>query len=190
MRSSLTLFLLVLGASSPAWAAPQFCGTPEGKAEQLICSDPELQSRDSALATIYATARSKAKPAQLKRLAMEQKGWWNGVRDCWKADDLRACVVTNYELRTVELQTSWALVPSHAPLRFHCADGADIDVTYFDTQPPSLVATRKREKSLMRATPAASGAHYVGRNESLWEHQGTVRLTWGYEAPETTCTKR
>jgi uncharacterized protein len=121
--SSLTLFLLVLGASSPAWAAPQFCGKPEGTAEQLICSDPELQSRYLSLAATYAAARSKAKPAQQKGLALEQKGWWNGVRDCWSADDLRACVITNYELHTVELQTGWALVPSHAPVHFHCADG-------------------------------------------------------------------
>ncbi|MYM68701.1 hypothetical protein GTP45_17945 [Pseudoduganella sp. FT55W] len=149
-----------------------------------------MQSRDAALAVIYAAARAKAKPTQQKRLAVEQKGWWNGVRDCWKADDLRACIVTNYELRTVELQTSWSLAPSHAPVHFRCADGADIDVTYFDTQPPSLIATRKQEQSLMRAALAASGARYIGRNESLWERQGEVRVTWGYQAPETTCSKR
>lgn len=184
----LSLFLLAL--SSSAWAAPQFCVQPNGKAEQLICSDPELQTRDKSLNAIYAQAQQKAKPALRKRMAVEQKGWRSGVRDCWKADDLHACVVSAYELRTVELQTTWALVPSHGPLRFRCADGADIGVTYFETQPPSLVATRKNEQSLMRAAPAASGARYVGRNESFWEHQGEVRLTWGYQAPETICVKQ
>jgi hypothetical protein len=67
-------------------------------------------------------------------------------------------VASGYELRTVELQTSWKLVPAHGPLHFRCADGADIDVTYFETQPSSLIATRKGEQSLMRSAPAASGA--------------------------------
>lgn len=185
-----TLFLLVLGVSSEALATPQFCRQPEGKAEQLICSDPDLQARDQSLNAIYAAARAKARPAQRKLLAAEQKGWRAGIRDCWKADDLRACVINGYEMRTLELQTGWALVAARAPLRFRCADGIDISVTYFETQPSSLVATRKDEKSLMRVAPSASGARYVGRNESLWEHQGEVRLTWGYQAPETICTKQ
>lgn len=184
----LSLFLLAIGSS--AWAAPQFCNHPDGKAEQLICSDSDLQARDKSLNAIYAVAKQKAKPAQQKLLAAEQKGWWRGIRDCWKVDDLQACVASGYELRTVELQTTWRLVPAHGPLHFRCADGADIDVTYFETQPPSLIATRKGEQSLMRSAPAASGARYVGRNESFWEHQGEVRITWGYQAPETTCVKQ
>ena len=66
------LFLLFLASS--AWAAPQFCAHPDGKAEQLICSDPELQARDKSLTAIYAAARQKAKPTQRKRMAVLQQG--------------------------------------------------------------------------------------------------------------------
>jgi hypothetical protein len=37
---------------------------------------------------------------------------------------------------------------------------------------------------------AASGARYVGRNESLWEHQGEAVIQWGYGAPELSCRKQ
>ena len=34
---------------------------------------------------------------------------------------------------------------------------------------------------------SASGARYVGRNESLGEHAGESLLTWGYGAPSQHC---
>jgi len=41
----------------------------------------------------------------------------------------------------------------------------------------------------MLAVPSGSGAHYQGRNESFWEHQGEALVTWGYGAKEMTCKK-
>ena len=42
----------------------------------------------------------------------------------------------------------------------------------------------------MYLQPSASGARYQGRNESLWEHQGEARITWGPRAPQMRCAKR
>ncbi len=35
--------------------------------------------------------------------------------------------------------------------------------------------------------PATSGARYQGRNDTLWEHEGKARITWGYNTPEMRC---
>lgn len=167
---------------------PDFCRKPQAKADQLICTDTALLTAEQQLASVYQTALAKAGKRERKAMAVEQRGWRAGVRDCWKADDLPTCVAQHYELRTVELQTRWQLVPSRGPFTFECPGGAVLTVRYFETLPASLVASYKGEDSLMRIAPAASGARYTGRNESLWEHQGEVRVVWGYGAPEIVCT--
>ena len=57
-------------------------------------------------------------------------------------------------------------------------------VTWFDTDPPSLMAQRGEEASLMFLQPSASGSRYVGDDESLWEWHGRTRIVWGYRNPE------
>ena len=75
------------------------------------------------------------------------------------------------------------------PFTFRCVgDGAgEVVVNFFATDPPTLIAERGDSVSLMYAAPAASGARYVGRNESFWEHQGEAAVVWGYGAPTLTC---
>lgn len=184
--------LLISSALLPAAYAqlPAFCAESTAKAEQLICGDADLLRAEARLAQAYAAARVKAGVRDRKRLALEQKGWRAGVNDCWKAQDLRACVADGYALRTAELQTAWALVPARPPVVFTCADGVDVTVTYFETEPGSLVARRGAATSLMRSAPAASGTHYIGRNESIREHQGVADVTWGYGAPPVACRPR
>ena len=62
--------------------------------------------------------------------------------------------------------------------------------TYFQTDPPTLIAERGDQVSLMYLQRSASGAKYQGRNESLWEHQGEATITWGYGAKEMRCTTK
>ena len=59
--------------------------------------------------------------------------------------------------------------------------------SFFATDPPTAIAQRGDQVSFMVQQPAASGARYQGRNESLWEHQGEARIAWGYESPEMQC---
>ncbi len=65
----------------------------------------------------------------------------------------------------------------------------EIVVTYFQTDPPTLIAERGDSVSLMYLEPSGSGAKYQGRNETLWEHQGEALVTWGHGAPEMKCKK-
>jgi hypothetical protein len=56
---------------------------------------------------------------------------------------------------------------------------------------PSKAVTRGDNVSLMYLEPSGSGSKYQGRNdESLWEHQGEVRIVWGYGSPEMLCARK
>lgn len=49
-------------------------------------------------------------------------------------------------------------------------------VTFFKTDPQTLVAERGDSVSLMYLQPSGSSSKYQGRNESLWEHQGEATI--------------
>ncbi|HQR20914.1 MAG TPA: MliC family protein [Burkholderiaceae bacterium] len=158
--------------------------------EAMICADPDLSALDRTLAGVYAAATSKARSEHPPVLRAEQRGWVKGRNDCWKSSDARGCVRDEYVRRIAELQARYRLVPSRGPFRFAC-DGNpanEVVVTYFATEPSTLIAERGDSVSLMFQQVAASGAKYQGRNESFWEHQGVATIVWGYGAPEMRCT--
>lgn len=190
------LFWLTLAATlipAPTFAADARidCRKPSGSIETLICQDPALLEIDRKLAGIYSAARQQAGNEHPPLLRAEQRGWIKGRNECWKSDDRRACVVDTYRQRTVELQARYRLVAASPPVRYRCsANPADeVVATYFRTDPPSLIAERGDQTSLMLLQASASGSRYVGRNEMLWEHQGQARIRWGYQAPELNCEK-
>lgn len=196
-RNALWIVFMAAAWQSPALAAgtagPSFsCADVEkGSIEQMVCTDPALSALDRKLAGVYGEAARKAENEHPPVLKAEQRGWIKGRNDCWKADDRRACVEEQYRLRIAELQAKYRLVPLIGPVRFAC-DGNpsnELTATFFETDPPTMIAERGDAVSLMVGQPAASGARYQGRNESFWEHQGEARVTWGYGAPEMTCRK-
>lgn len=178
------------GSAGALAQGPAFdCTQARGSVEQMICADPALAARDRQMAAVYAAALRKAGQEHPPTLRAEQRGWAKGRNDCWKATDPKACVVAAYQRRTVELQARYRLVPALPTVRYVC-DGNPADeviATYFQTDPPSLLAERGDQTSLMLQAPSASGARYQGRNESLWEHQGEATIVWGFQAPEMRC---
>lgn len=179
--------------SKPATAspAPSFdCDLKTlGSIETLVCNDPELASLDVQLAGIFAAASDKAVNKQPPLLAAEQRGWIKGRNACWKAADPRECAIGTYRRRIAELQASYRLVNAAGPVRLVC-DGNpanEIVVTYFETDLPTLIAERGDSVSLMYGKPVASGTWYVGRNESIREHQGKIVVVWGFGADELRC---
>jgi uncharacterized protein/heat shock protein HslJ len=188
-------YLIAFMLSFPAGVLaqdPTFdCMKARGSIEKMICVDRELGELDRTLSTVYSAALRKAANERPPILKAEQRGWIKGRNDCWKADDNRACVVEAYSRRIVELQARYRLVHASSPVGYVC-NGNPVDeiiVTFFQTDPPSLLAERGDQTSLMFLEPSASGAKYVGRNESLWEHHGEVIVVWGYQAPEMRCRK-
>jgi uncharacterized protein len=163
-----------------------------GSIEAMVCADKELSALDRKLSAVYAAASKKATNEHPPRLKAEQRGWIKGRNDCWKSEDKRECARTEYVRRIAELQARYRLVPGKGPIYYAC-DGNpanEVVATFFETEPPTLVAERGDSVSLMYLQPSGSGAKYQGRNEALWEHQGEAVITWGYGAPEMRCTKK
>jgi len=168
------------------------CETAEaGSIEALICEDSALSVLDLKLAGVYTAATQKAINEHPPVLKAEQRGWIKGRDDCWKSPDRRGCVRDEYLHRIAELQARYRLVDGRGPVRFLC-DGNpanEVVATFFQTDPPTLIAERGDSVSLMYQQPSASGTRYQGRNESFREHQGEAMITWGYGAQPMRCAK-
>lgn len=189
-RFSLFLLLSLLAVNAEA-AGPSFnCKKVEaGSIEEMICKDAQLSALDAKMAEVYQAAAKKATNEHPPILKSEQRGWIKGRDECWKSDDQRACVETEYIQRIAELQARYRLLPGKGPVFFACDNDPrnELIVTFFPTDPPTLIAERGDSVSLMYQQPAASGTRYQGRNETFWEHQGEAKVTWGYGAKEMTC---
>ncbi len=183
----------VVGTAAIAQLPSFACDKVEpGSIEAMICTDEELSTLDRKLAEVYAAAAGTATNEHPPVLKAEQRGWIKGRNDCWKSDDERACVREEYARRIAELQANYRLVPGTGPVTFVC-DGDprnEVVATFFQTEPPTLIAERGDSVSLMYLQPSASGSRYAGRNESLWEHQDEALITWGYGAREMRCTRQ
>ena len=160
-----------------------------GSIEAMICADQALSALDRKLSGVYAAASAKAANEHPPLLKVEQRGWIKGRNDCWKAGDTRGCVQDEYVRRIADLQARYRLVSGIGPVSFICDDNPanEVIVTFFRTDPPTLIAERGDSVSLMYLQPSGSGTKYQGRNESFWEHQGEATIIWGYGAPEMRC---
>jgi uncharacterized protein len=192
--SGLACLLLVTSiVTAQETSSPSFdcAGVAADSIEGLVCSDADLSALDRSLADTYATAMAKATDTA-SLLRTEQRGWISGRDDCWKSDDEAACVRTEYERRIAELQATYRLVASTGPV-FYACDGNvanEVVATFFETEPPTLIAERGDSVSLMFLERSASGSRYAGRNESLWSRGNEALVVWGYEAPRMRCTER
>jgi uncharacterized protein len=187
------MVLVGAAAAGTAWAeGPSFdCSKVEtGSIEEMVCKDEGLSALDRTLADVYGAASAKATNEHPPVLKAEQRGWIKGRDECWKSDDVRACVEDSYRTRIAELQARYRLVAGRGPVFFRCGGqpANEVVVTYFETEPPTAIVERGDGSSLMFQQPSGSGAKYQGRNESFWEHHGEAVLTWGYDAPEIHCT--
>jgi uncharacterized protein len=194
------LFLLALGQGAGSAAAaqgPSFsCDKVRaGSIEEMVCKDSALADLDRKLAQVYAAALKKAANEHPPVLKATQRGWIKGRDDCWKSDDKRTCVDSEYRHRIAELQALYRLLPGTGPVTYACEDKKGgttyyVTVMFFPTDPPTLYAERGDSVSLMFLERSGSGSKYQGRNESFWEHHGEAMVTWGYQAPEMHCRKQ
>jgi uncharacterized protein len=173
--------------------APSFAcdSVKPGSIEAMVCADAELSLLDRKLAEVFAAATKKATNEHPPLLKAEQQGWIKGRKDCWKSKDQSSCVQEEYTRRIAELQARYRLVPFNGPVRFVC-DGNpanEVITTFFQTEPPTLIAEYGDETSFMILQPSESGIRYQGRNETFWEHEGAAVITWGYGQPEMRCKK-
>jgi uncharacterized protein len=163
-----------------------------GSIEEMVCKDKELSALDRKLSDVYAAASKKAVNEHPPVLKAEQRGWVKGRNDCWKSDDKRKCIADSYRLRIAELQARYRLILGKGPVTYAC-DGDprnEVIITFFQTEPPTLIAERGDQVSLMYLQTSGSGSKYQGRNETLWEKGGEAIITWGYGSPEMRCKRK
>jgi uncharacterized protein len=188
--------VLALAAQAvPASAAqPSFdCRRAEaGSIEETICNDDGLGMLDRQLAEVYRQAAAIARNQHPPVLTAEQRGWIKGRNECWKSEDERGCVQEAYRLRIAELEARYRLVEFTGPVSYACDGDArnEVIATFFRTEPPTLIAERGDQVSLMYLRRSASGSRYEGRNETLWAKGPEALVTWGYDAPRMRCVAK
>jgi len=163
-----------------------------GSIEELICSNEDLSALDQKMAEVYREAEKKAANEKPSVLKAEQRGWIKGRNSCWKSDDEKECVKETYLLRIAELQARYALVDSKGPFFYSC-DGnpaKEVAMTFYETDPPTLVAEFGDSTSLMYLEPSGSGSKYQGRNESVWIKGIEARVKWGFDSQTMNCNKK
>ncbi|WP_172328372.1 MliC family protein [Mangrovicoccus sp. HB161399] len=165
------LFLILAPVAALAAEGPSFdCAGAESSAEELVCSDPGLAALDRRVADRYAAAMAAAESLgsgaeqAAADLRAYQRGWIKGRDDCWKAEDLRACVEGQYLMREAELVTRWMLEEPFSTASWICGGNPANEVVtmFFGTELPSVRFERGDRIDTGTQVRTGSGARYDG----------------------------
>lgn len=175
-------------AGAPALAeGPSFdCARAEGSVQTLICADAELAAHDRRLARRYADALDLLRSLPDMRpptavLKATQRGWIKGRDDCWKAEDLRACVEDAYLTRDAQLVATYMLLKPTSWTRWACGGNPAQEVVAFtyDSARPSIRLEYGDSIDAGVQVPAASGTRYAASfGRSFWIKGETALLEW------------
>jgi uncharacterized protein len=174
MRVLLAVLMLVSLASITRASSPAFdCKKADGAAEELICKDDELATLDRETQRLFdlAVKTPKMEKARLNEVKATQRGWIKGRNDCWKAQDLHNCIMTEYVFRIHQLRQGYAQARSDdekgisiGPLVADCKDfGALIGLTYVNAKTSYAHLEWRDEDLFLTQVIAASGAKYEGQ---------------------------
>ncbi|TDF84586.1 MliC family protein [Pseudomonas sp. H9] len=190
MFRACTLVLLTCGLSTGialATEGPSFsCEKAEGVALK-VCQSPQLSKLDRELAVLYKRVLGQADSESQKQLKATQRGWIKGRDECWKASDVDACVLEQYQVRNVELQIQSGAVQVPAAVEFDCNDDSKTFTAVFYNQlnPQAAVLTYGDDQTIVIAQPSGSGSKYGAEGVEFWEHQGEAKVKW--YGTELTC---
>lgn len=177
LRAALPL-LFVIAFPAVAQEGPAFdCTKAESSAEELVCADSALAQLDRKVSERFAEALAAAGALDsgaaqaVDDLRAYQRGWIGGRDECWKADDLRACVEAAYLTREGELVARWMLEEPTGTAVWTC-DGSpanEVVTQFFDTELPSVRFERGDDIDTGALTRTASGARYIGSfGREIW----------------------
>jgi uncharacterized protein len=193
------VLLLALLAPGVEAAAPSFdCARAESAAEKLVCSDAALGALDQELARLFALARDDADlPAeQRSTLVAMQRGWIKGRDDCWKADDLRACVEAEYLSRILALRQESAVARSDdaagislGPFAVTCEGFAQpIELAIVKTHPELAWLEWPDGFLVLTQTVSGSGVRYTAYGgETVFWMKGKEAMFDRPGAPDRAC---
>lgn len=157
------------------------CDRANGQAQEMLCGDAGLAAMDREVARLAGLAAEPAGQAD-----------YESQRDnCWKADELRHCVMSNamLEIHRLRRGSDAARVgqgPSAGPVAFSCPGIAGpVLATFVDGEAKAAALEWGGRQIAIEQTTAASGASYEGR----WEGQQYGFRTEGEEASFTVAGK-
>ncbi len=166
------------------------------KVQKLICQRPEIGKLEEEANAVFKAALSASSHEQHPTIKAKQKAWVAERDACSKNDNIVACLEESYHYRLAELQARYQLIEGIGPVFYVCDDrpSDEIVVTFFPTQPASLIAERTGQSSFMllqenKAGPMFQGVYYEGRSERFWEHNREAKVIWGIDAEEMDCEK-
>ena len=183
------IILAVAGSAGTAGAAsPSFdCAKADSEAETLVCGDDALAALDNRLAERFAAAlavtRSQDAGAQVatEELQAYQRGWIGGRNECWKAQDVRACVEQSYLTREGELVARYQLDKPFSTVAYTCDDNPanEVTISYYDTELPSARVEYGDSIATASLAPSGSGSRYEGPfGMSLWLKGDNLMFEW------------
>lgn len=197
-----TLLLISLTAAPLANAdgtQPSFdCLKASSSAEELVCADAKLAALDRRLAARFAAALDAARgigsgsDAAVRTLRATQRGWIKGRDDCWKANDVRACVAGAYLTREGVLVAQWMLEEPAQVARYACNGNPANEVTamFFDTENPSVRIEYGDSIDTGILVRSASGNRFEASfGRFLWTKGRDAIFAW-QEADEMRCTQK
>lgn len=173
--------------------APSFdCAAASSTVETLICSDAELAALDTRLADRFAAAVTAAEGLDagadeaVATLRAYQRGWISGRDDCWKSDDLRACVKAEYLRREGQLVAEWMLEQPVRMQDYTCGDNAAnvVSVFYFDTALPAIRLEYGDGIDVGSLGPAGAGHYNASFGRSFTDGDDTASLVWTEGEPQ------
>ncbi|MGE3245563.1 MAG: MliC family protein, partial [Beijerinckiaceae bacterium] len=210
-RGATAAYAIVLSRSVRAAAAtgapqataprPSFdCSKADRDTTRLVCTDAMLAALDNETARLFklAMAGKYMDEARKKELAATERGWIKGRDECWKAKDLRRCVMESYLQRIHELRQGYAGSRtqdskgiSTGPLVLECANfDALIGVTFVQSDPSAAYLQYRNQAHAVVLQPSGSGARYTASYEdgavSMWT-KGTEALLQLPKGPEMKC---
>lgn len=178
--------LLPMGTALAAEGPSFSCDKAEGVA-LTVCQSPQLSKLDRDLAVLYKRVLGQADSDSQKQLKATQRGWIKGRDECWKADDVDACVLEQYQVRMVKLQIQSGAVQVPAAVEFDCNDDSKpfTAVFYNQLEPQAAVLTYGDDQTIAIAQLSGSGSKYSAEGVEFWEHQGEAKVKW--YGTELTC---
>ena len=153
------------------------CGRANGQAQEMVCGDANLAAMDREVARLAGLA---AEPASHADWAQQRDG-------CWKADELRQCVMGAAMLKIHQLRKGSEMARgegglSVGPVAYKCRGIAGpVLATFVNSDPGAAAIEWGGEAIAIDQAITASGARYDGR----WDGQSYAFWTKGEEATLT-----
>ena len=155
------------------------CGRANGQAQELVCADANLAAMDREVARLAGLAEEPAALAD-----------WGQQRDnCWRADELRHCVMAAATLKIHRLRQGSEVARGSAglsvgPVAYSCKGIAGpVLATFVNSDPGAVALDWDGEAIAIDHVAAASGAKYDGRwngeQFGFWNKGKEATLTVG-----------